>query len=165
MNAGLSPKQKMFVAEWIVDFNGTQAAIRAGYSEKTACEQASRLLANAKIQQAIKEEMKKREQRTQITQDRVIQALAEIAFADVTDVVTVQDGEVLYCDTSRLSKNQRAAIAGIKKGVAGIEVRFHDKTKALELLGKHLGLWEQRRAEDESGVRVVMAEGIADWSE
>ena len=74
----LEEKQKMFCKEYLVDFNGTQAAIRAGYSKKTANEQASRLLAKVNVQTYLKQLIEKRNERTKITQDEVIADIIEV---------------------------------------------------------------------------------------
>ena len=76
----LTDKQKRFVAEYLVDMNATQAATRAGYSSRTANEQGARLLANVSVKEALEKERRKRERRTEITADRVLQELADIGF-------------------------------------------------------------------------------------
>lgn len=78
----LTAKQAAFVREYLVDLNATQAAIRAGYSKKTANVIASELLAKPNIQSAIQEEMKKRAERTEITADKVLKEFAKLAFFD-----------------------------------------------------------------------------------
>lgn len=83
----LTDKQKRFVEEYLVDLNATQAAVRAGYSAKTAQEQSSRLLSNVMVQQAIREAQEARSQRTEITADRVLQELAKIGFADIRKAI------------------------------------------------------------------------------
>lgn len=83
----LTAKQKKFVSEYLIDLNATQAAIRAGYSAKTANEQGARLLANVSIQEAIQKAMSKREQRTEITQDMVLQRWWAIATADPNEII------------------------------------------------------------------------------
>lgn len=75
---GLTPKQRLFVAEYLVDLNATQAAIRAGYSKKTAKEQASRLLTNAHISDAIQKAFDKRIERTEIDADYVLHMTNEL---------------------------------------------------------------------------------------
>ena len=85
--AKLTEKQQRFVEEYLIDLNATQAAIRAGYSAKTADQQGSRLLANVKVQQAIAERMAERSKRTGVNQDRVVLELSKIAFLKMTDVV------------------------------------------------------------------------------
>ena len=104
----LTDRQARFCEEYLIDLNATQAAIRTGYSEKTANEQGARLLANVSVQEKIAELKAERSKRTEITQDSVIQELAAVARAEV-------------------------------KGVRAV-----DKLKALELLGKHLGMFVER---------------------
>lgn len=117
--AKLSEKQQRFVAEYLVDLNGTQAAIRTGYSVKTANEQAARLLANVSIQQAIAEAMAERSRRTGVNQDRVVLELAKIAFLKMTDVV---DGTMYKVDGKhvilRPTKQERevADVLSVKYG-------------------------------------------------
>ena len=91
--AKLTEKQQRFVEEYLVDLNATQAAIRAGYSVKTADVQGSRMLGNVKVQSAIGEAMALRSRRTGINQDRVVLELAKIAFVKITDIVN-SDGEI-----------------------------------------------------------------------
>lgn len=161
----LTEKQARFVAEYLVDLNATEAAKRAGYSEKTAYSIGFENLRKPEIQEAIAEAMDARAKRTSITQDRVLQELARIAFANGTDfarivstptVTTVVDDEgfvqqvlrpvqrVELVDTERVDPEKRAAIAGIKEGKFGIEVKSHDKIRALELLGQHLGMFDRK---------------------
>src|SRR5215213_1985099 len=82
---GLTARQARFVEEYLVDLNATQAAIRAGYSARTANEQASRLLANVSVAAAISEALAARAERTQITADQVVEELAAIGFAKLGD--------------------------------------------------------------------------------
>ena len=91
----LNPKQKRFVKEYCVDLNGTQAAIRAGYSKKTANEQAAQILAKLSIQEAVKEEQSKIEGRIDITQDKVAQEIAKIAFAEELTAHKIKSLEML----------------------------------------------------------------------
>ena len=82
--------------------------------------------------------------RTEVTQDRVVKELEAVAFADVTAVASIKNGVVRLMSTDDLTDEQRRAIAGIKETQAGIEVKFNDKLKALELLGRHLGMFRDR---------------------
>ena len=140
--AKLTDKQKRFASEYLVDLNATAAATRAGYSEKTACEQGSRLLANAKVKEEIKKRQIKLQDKLEITQEKVLEELAAIAFANGTNFATItQSGRVQLTPTSELSENKKKAVASIKEGQYGVEVKLHDKVRALELLGKHLGVF------------------------
>lgn len=170
--ARLTDKQKRFVEEYLVDLNATQAAIRAGYAERTADVQGPRLLGNVRVQEEIQLSMDARSKRTEITQDMVLQELARIAFANGTDFArvvsreaptTIIDDEgnpqqvmgsvqsVRLLDTVDVDPEKRAAIAGIKEGKYGIEVKSYDKVKALELLGQHLGLFNGKPGDTEPG--------------
>lgn len=163
----LSEKQQRFVDEYLVDLNATKAAIRAGYSEKTAYSQGQRLLKNAEIQEAVQAARAQQQERTQITADAVLKELAAVAFANGSDFArvvvthvptTVYGAEgtprtearpiqtVELVATEDIPEEKRAAIASIKEGKHGIEVGSYDKVRALELLGKHLGLFDGRGA-------------------
>lgn len=143
----LTPKQEHFCEEYLIDLNATQAAIRAGYSEKTANRIASELLSKLDIQEKITELKAERSKRTEITQDRVVKELAAMAFAKATDYAQIADvgGKVaiMLTPTAQLTTAQQAGIVGIKQTQAGIEVKL-DKTKALELLGRHLGMFKDK---------------------
>ena len=142
--AKLTNKQKKFIDEYLVDLNATQAAIRAGYKEKAAYRTGAENLRKPQIQEEIQKRMQERQQRTEITQDMVVKELAAIGFSKVTDYVTVKSGTVCVKDTGSLTDDQIRAIAGIKEGANGIEVKLNDKEKALELLGRHLGMWNDK---------------------
>lgn len=143
----LSEQRQRFVEEYLIDLNGTQAAIRAGYSVKTAQEQSSRLLSNVMVQEAISKAMAARSKRTGVNQDRVVLELAKIAFVKMTDVV---DGNGRIREDA--TDDDLACIESIKYkesdnefgGSVEREVKIGSKLKALELLGKHLGMWNDK---------------------
>lgn len=145
----LTPKQKRFVAEYLMDLNATAAAKRAGYSEKTAYSIGLENLKKPEIQSAIQEAKQARSQRTEITQDMVIQELAKLGFFDIRKLFD-KDGKPL--DISKLDGDTAAALVGLDvqdvSDSGGNYVGFikkykmADKIRALELLGKHLGTWE-----------------------
>jgi len=115
-NRKLTEKQKSFVSEYLIDLNATQAAVRAGFSKNNADKIGSQLLGKTSVSQEIQKAMQNRSYRTEITQDKVIKALASIGFADID-------------------------IEALKPA---------DKLKALELLMKHLGMFNdnQQNASD-----------------
>lgn len=166
--ARLTEKQARFVSEYLVDLNATEAAKRAGYSEKTAYSIGFENLRKPEIQEAIQAAKDDRAKRTEITQDMVLRELACVAFANGTDFAkivstmaptTVVDDNgnlqqvmgrvqrVELIDTDQVSPDKRAAIAGIKEGKFGIEVKSYDKVKALELLGQHLGMFTGKESQ------------------
>ena len=143
----MTAKQKRFVSEYLVDLNATQAAIRAGYSKRTACEQASRLLANVKISEEIAKRREKLQNKLEITQERVLEELAAVGFANAASYVEIlKPGIVRIKATQSLTREQRAAIIGIKETQNGVEIKLADKVRALELLGKHLGVFDNGSA-------------------
>ncbi|MCC2232394.1 terminase small subunit [Lachnospiraceae bacterium CLA-AA-H215] len=143
----LTEKQKRFAEEYLMDLNATQAAIRAGYSAKTANEQGSRLLANVSIQKAISKAIAERSGRTKISQDRVVNELAKIAFLNIADLID-QNGNM----KSNVSRDDMAGIEWMRSRgietengyVKETEFRLTSKLKALELLGRHLGMFTDR---------------------
>ena len=122
----MNDKQLRFAQEYTVDLNATQAAIRAGYSTKTAYSQGQRLLKKDEIQDAIREANRKRSEATGITAEWVLTGIAEIATRE--------------------------------------DARDADRLKAFELLGKHLGIWEQRQTQEDSSIRVEIG-AAEDWAE
>lgn len=143
----MTKKQKIFADEYLIDLNATRA-YRVAYpsvrKDETARANGSRMLTNANVAEYIAKRMEERQERTEVTQDMVIQELAAIAFARATDYAEICDDVVKIRDTKELSAMQVKAIAGIKEGKFGIELKLNDKEKALELLGRHLGMWNDK---------------------
>ena len=146
--AKMTERQKRFIAEYLIDLNATQAAIRAGYSVKTAGSIGDENLKKPEINSAIAKEMAKRSNRTGVNQDRVVLELAKIAFVNASDVIDADTATVKDDATA----DDTAAIQSIKvkvfptKDGEGVEreIKLGDKLKALELLGKHLGMWNDK---------------------
>ncbi|GAW29597.1 terminase small subunit [Carboxydocella sp. ULO1] len=158
--AKLTPKQQRFIEEYLIDLNATQAAIRAGYSPKTAHEQGAQLLAKISIREAIDKAIAERSRRTGITQDRVLRELAKVAFVNATDIIDMDDAAI----RDDANRDDTAAIAGVKVKripteageIIEREVKIYDKIKALELLGKHLGMFTDKlNVSAEMAVKIV----------
>ena len=99
-----------------------------------------------------------------MNEEAILNALQAIAFSDYTDYIWIEDGQVRVKDTSQLTAGQRAAIAGIKDTGKGVELKLHDKQKALELLVKYLGFFEH--SETENIIRVDYASNeLEEWSQ
>ncbi len=151
----LTAKQQAFVDEYLIDLNATQAAIRAGYSEHTAAEIGSENLKKPQIAAAIQAALEERADRTQVTQDRVIAELAAIAFSDLTDFASWSEDSVQLIESANLDPDKAKALKEVVAttqtfdGESGssttvrMQVRQHDKLKALELLGRHLGMFKK----------------------
>ena len=108
------------------------------------------------IKHEITKAMEDRGKRTGVTQDRVLAELSAIAFAKATDYVEVSDnGTVKIKPTTNLSDEQKKAIAGIKEGANGIEIKLVDKTKALEMLSRHLGLFNDKLNVNVESIEII----------
>lgn len=156
----LTSKQQRFVDEYLVDLNATQAAIRAGYSEKTARSISNENLTKPDIQAAIHQGMEARSGRVSITQDMVLRELAKIGFSDIRKVVRWgetmvrmaeaeeegADDMVPYhglalIDSTEIDDDTAGAIAEVSQGKEGLKVKLHDKKSALVDIGRHLGMF------------------------
>jgi phage terminase small subunit len=175
VSVALTPKQERFVQEYLVDLNATQAAIRAEYSEKTAYSQGQRLLKNVEIQAAIQNATQKRQQRVEITQDRVLLEYARLAFFDPRKLFC-EDGKPK--DISELDDDTAAALAGLDMQEvyegAGQDREFvgyvkkyklANKLGALDSLGKHLGMFsdkpqQERQPENSDNLYEAIAKAV-----
>ncbi|NPV26402.1 MAG: terminase small subunit [Firmicutes bacterium] len=147
----LTPKQQRFVEEYLIDLNATAAAIRAGYSAKTAHEQGAQLFS---IREAIDKAIAERSKRTGINQDRVIREYARIGFAKITDFVEWDDfGSIRLKPSCDLSEDDAAAIIEVSETEIELpsggtkrtrKIKLHGKCPALEKLGKHLGMFKDK---------------------
>ena len=168
----MNERQKRFADEYLVDLNAEQAAIRAGYSERYARGNAHKLVANSCIAEYIQQRQQARVERTEITQDMVLRELAIIAFSNAADYASIvekqataevegtviplrdENGEPLMYRTvepvltADLTEDQKKALAVIKKGRDGFEIKPYDKVRALELIGRHLGMWDKKTEKD-----------------
>ncbi len=149
--AKLTAKQQRFCDEYLIDLNATQAAIRAGYkaNKKNTFEVIGyQLLQKTSVLEKIQQEMAKRSKRTGINQDRVIQELARIAFVNASDVIDTEDASVRLNatedDLACIQSVKVKTMDGEKGSSIEREVKLNDKMKALELLGKHLGMFKDK---------------------
>lgn len=145
--AKLTAKQKLFCEEYLIDLNATQAAIRAGYSVDSAGDIGSENLKKPDIRARIEKAMAERSKRTGINAERVLIELAKIGLVNAADVINFNEAKVSEVAT----REDLAAVQSVKvKTMTGEngdmterEVKLYDKTKALELLGKHLGMFKE----------------------
>lgn len=159
----MTKKQKRFVEEYLMDLNATQAAIRAGYSPDSARDIGCENLTKPNIKAAIDRAMAERSRRTGINQDRVIQEIAKLAFLNPVDVIDMDEatvrGEAHRDDTACIASVKVKNIPTDDGAITEREVKTYDKLKALELLGKHLGMFTDRVKVD-GGVPVVLYDDI-----
>lgn len=142
------PKQQRFADEFLCNLNAKEAAIKAGYSPKTAEQIGYQLLQKTSVQEYLARRMKEREKRTEITQDRVLAELALIAFGRQSDLMTWGPAGVVLKDSEQLTGDATAMVAEVSETVtlAGgtVKIKTHDKVRALELVGKHLGMFANK---------------------
>lgn len=145
----LTNKQKMFVKEYLIDLNATQAAIRAGYSEKTAGQIGEENLKKPEIASAVQAEMDKRAKRIEITQDSVMQELAKIGFGNIRNLYA-EDGSLMHVQD--MPESVTATIQEVTEETIGSgdnlmlrrKFKIADKKASLELCGKHLKLFTDK---------------------
>ncbi|MEF2146661.1 MAG: terminase small subunit [Desulfovibrionaceae bacterium] len=144
MAGKLTPKQAAFVAEYLIDLNATQAAIRAGYSARTAGSQGERLLKKVEIQIALAEAQQKRAERTEISQDRVLLEYSKLAFHNPQDFY---DDKGNLIEVHKLPRDVAAAITSMEVSVDAEgksklqKIKLADKKGALDSVARHLGMF------------------------
>lgn len=167
MSKGLTDKQALFVKEYLIDLNATQAAIRAGYSSQTASEQSSRLLTNVKVQAAIQKAQEKRNKRLDIDADYVLKRHIEIDEMDVADICD-EHGNLL--PIMEWPKAWRRTISGIDvsellgaEDVTAIvkKIKWPDKLRNIEMLGKHIDIqaYNERKSVELNSMDVWVSQG------
>lgn len=160
----LTDKEQRFVQEFLVDLNRTKAAERAGYSDKSARQIGSELMAKPHVQDAVEQALAARSARTQVSADRVIRELAKVGFVNMKDLATWEDGRPALRDSGDIAEEDAAAIKSFSYSSSSGETnsesfsfQTHDKVRALELLGKHLKLFVDRVEHD---ITVGLAEKL-----
>lgn len=150
--AKLTAKQQMFVKEYLVDLNATQSAIRAGYSAKTAEVIGHENLRKPNIAKAIQAAMDTRSAKVEITAEMVLQELGKMAFVNLQDFYNANGS---LKEIASLPRDVAAALSSVKTNLteacAVQEVKLHDKRGALELLGRHLKLFTDKKEVEHSG--------------
>lgn len=157
----LTDKQERFCQEYLIDCNAKQAAIRTGYSARTAEQQGSRLLSKAKVAQRIAQLQEKVSSKLDITKEKIIKEYAKLAFTNSEEIFDwkMQEIDVLKPDGTvekevvakpflkqyeEMEDNAKAAISEIRETNQGIAIKMHDKKSALDSLSKVLGFWSDK---------------------
>lgn len=143
----LTKNQQLFCQEYLkLGMNGTEAYLnvyKTCKKEETAMASASRLLRNVKVKEYIEELQSKVEEKAVVTIGNIVDELAAIAFIDRTGISSIDNNDVKMTNTDKLTKNQKKVIASYKETSYGVAVETYDKLKALELLGKYLGMFKE----------------------
>lgn len=148
----LTAKQQFFVDEYLIDLNATQAAIRAGYSKKTARFIGCENLTKPNIAAAIAKKKAERSARVGLDADRVLYQLKAIATSNIRDFLSYGPNGVVLKDSRGLTDAQSAAIEKVtetvsRKGRSTVGFKLHDKVKALDMAARHLGLYAAEKKE------------------
>jgi len=142
MEKKLTEKEKLFVKYYLLSFNGTQAAIKAGYSRKTAGVIASQNLTKLNIQREVKRGVKRIVDKIDLNQDVVLAELMKIAFADIRDYIKIGPKGIKIKDLEDVdTKAISSAGMRVTKKSLNVDFKMHNKEKALELLGRYLGMF------------------------
>ena len=138
----LTPKQRRFVEEFLLDLNASAAAGRAAY--KSPHKQGPRLTSNPAVAAAIAAAQAQRSERTQVTADEVLSRLAAIARVDPRDLVTWGPEGVTLRESGTLESGPASAVLEVSESKSGVRLKRESRLSALELIGKHLGMWRER---------------------
>ena len=145
----LTAKQERFVAEYLIDLNATQAAIRAGYSEKGAFVRGSELLRNRKVAEAVAAGQDKIAAKLDFKAEDVLRELGKIGFANIEDYITVNEYGHPAVDLSEMTREQAAALSEVSYDAAGNpKIKLADKRAALVDLGRHFELFTDKAVVD-----------------
>lgn len=165
MAGKISKRDLVFIDEYLVDLDPKNAAIRAGYKPSTAREAYEWIRdenpTKPRVRDLILQKMAERARRTGVTADRVVRELAKIAFLDPTDVIDFETGELM----EKPGRGDTSAIASVKiketQYSTEREIKFADKNRALELLGKHLGMFKEN-VQISGAVPVIMDDIVSE---
>ena len=139
----LAPREARFVDEYLLDLNGARAAVRAGYSARSARQLAARLLAKPSVRAEVDRRRQELAHRTGIEQERILDELASIAFSDMRDFATWGSDGVKLKAGSDLPAGTSRCIAEIVQAPTGVRIRLHNKITALHALGRHFGMFRE----------------------
>jgi len=151
----MTPRHRRFVEEYLVDLNASQAALRAGYSERCSASVGSQLLKKPEVKEAVETALEARGRSMRVTSARVLLELARIAFADPTRIAEWGPKGLTLRPHDTLTPDDKATIQEIVAFPDGgpTRVRLHDKLRALALLARHMGLLNDRTAAAVEGAR------------
>lgn len=166
MSKKLTPKQRLFVREYVKDFNATQAAIRAGYSKKTAASQGERLLRNVDIQGQVKAILNSKEDEAEADRKLVLDSLRTIIKSKVTDYAQFQGERMRISDTEDLSEEQKYALGEMKEKTTqhggSLSFKLGNREQCLQLLGKHRGMFVDKLDLTTQGEKITADSPLTD---
>lgn len=164
----LTDKQQLFVDHYLITLNATKSAIAAGYAEAQADVQGWQLLSNPKVSKQLRKLMARRAKKLELSGENVLREISKIAFSDIRAVMEWDAMGVKVKASHKVHSDAAAAIQSIEQHTSEtdkscnttVKVKLHDKMRALELAGRHLGLWS-KGDEGEPFKAMAMADLIA----
>ena len=162
--AKLTAKQQRFCDEYLVDLNATQAAIRSGYSEKTAYSQGQRMLKNVEVKAFIEKRMAEKEELLIAKQDEVMRYLTSVMRRELSEsvVVTLQNKTEKWVVDEDTGKLKKQTVTEEKPAVVDIPAKLVDANKAAELIGKRYGMFKDSVKLDVTPVVIGGDDGLED---
>lgn len=161
-------RYEIFAREYCIDLNGTRAAIAAGYKPHSAGEIASQLLNKTQVQRLVRRQQMRRATKLELTADKVSEELQRLGFSNMLDFMEIdENGKPVGLNLSNITRDQAAAIQEITEDTTGgsgdgerrlilrTKFKLADKKAALELLGRHLGMFQD-------SLKVSGLEGLAE---
>jgi phage terminase small subunit len=163
----LTDMQQAFVANYLITLSATKAAIAAGYSKTSAGVQGYQLLQHPSIARELRRAMARRAKRLDLTAENVLREIARIAFSDIRAVMTFDGQKITVKASDKIHSDAAAAIQSIEQHTTEserssnttVKVKLHDKMRALDLAGRHLGMWA--KGDDDEFKRLSLAELLA----
>lgn len=140
----LTNRQKKFCNFYNAEPNATKAAIKAGYSKRTAYSAGQRLLKNVEVKKVIQNKAEKLSSKLEITAENVLREWAILAYSNIADVVKASGDSVRLNDINKLTPEVQRSIQSVSEGKFGVSIKLHDKKAGLEALSKYLHLWVDR---------------------
>jgi phage terminase small subunit len=153
----LTDQQRSFIAHYLITLSAKKSAIAAGYNPKTAESQGCQLLKHPKVKKELRKIMARRAKRLDLKADNVLREIARIAFSDIRAVMSFGPDGVKITDSEKIHSDAAASIQSVEENChttqrtssRKLKVKLHDKLKALDLAGRHLGLWKALEDDNE----------------
>ncbi len=140
----INERERRFVAEYVACWDAGTAAIRAGYTKKSAQSTAYNLLKTTRVKVALDRMQKEYEKRVDCSKERILRELTKIAFADLSDYIAMEGKTYRVRNWDEIPPFARGAIQELIPGSSGMRIKLHSKDRALELLGKFHAMWVDR---------------------
>ena len=156
MLSELTDMQQLFVDNYLVTLNAKKSAIAAGYSPDSASDLGHQLLKHPLVSKQLRKAMSRRAKRLELSADNILREIARVAFSDIRAVMSFDANGVKVKSSDKIHSDAAAAIQSVEHKLSetkdncniSVKVKMHDKMKALDMAGRHLGLWKEADLDD-----------------